>query len=81
MRKLMRRGGKIGEIVGRGDDISGDVDVEGGHEQGNHGKNDGPRITKPGQNLDRVPNCLAKDDHRGGSHGDADERIKRHGGR
>ncbi len=72
--------GKIGKIVGGRDDVGGHVDVEGRHEQGDHGEDDGEGIAKAREDGDGIPKRLAKNDQGGGSDGDADEGIKRHGG-
>src|SRR6266702_4217772 len=72
--------GEIGEIVGRGDDVGGDVDVEGGHEKRNHRQDDGEGIAEARKNRDGIPKRLAKDDHGGGSYGDADEGVESHRG-
>src|SRR6266704_1470136 len=72
--------GEIGEIVGRGDDVGGDVDVEGGHEKRNHRQDDGEGIAEARKNRDGIPKRLAKDDHGGGSDGDADEGVESHRG-
>src|SRR5258708_31561393 len=71
--------GKIGEIVCRGDDVGGDVDVERGHEQRNHGEDDGEGITEAREDGDGIPERFAENDESGGGDGDADERIKSHG--
>src|SRR6266699_4455731 len=54
--------GEIGEIVGRGDDVGGDVDVEGGHEKRNHRQDDGEGIAEARENGNRIPECFAKYD-------------------
>src|SRR5712691_9539119 len=72
--------GKVREIVSRGDDIGGDVDVERGHQQRNHGEDDGPGIAEACEDRDGIPKSFAKNDQSGGSDGDADEGVERHGG-
>src|SRR5437667_335978 len=38
--------GKIGEVVGGRDDVGGDVDIERGHEQADHGEHHGPGMAE-----------------------------------
>src|ERR1700732_1018427 len=69
---------KIREIVGGRDDVGGDVDVEGGHEQSDHGEDHGPGIAEAREDGDWIPQGLAKNNQGGRGDGDADERIKSH---
>src|ERR1700731_4623052 len=71
---------KIREIVGGRDDVGGDVDVEGSHEQRDHCQNYRPGTAEAREHGDRIPQRLAKNNQGGGGDGDADERIKSHGG-
>src|SRR5947209_8356740 len=64
---------EIGKIVGGRDDVGGYVDVEGGHEQREHGDHNGERTAEAREDGDWIPQGLAEDDERGGSYGDADE--------
>src|SRR6266851_452358 len=73
-------GGEIGKIVCRRHHVGGDVDVERGHQQSDHGQDHGPRIAEARQDRNRIPQRLAKNDQGGGSDGDADERVESHGG-
>src|ERR1700756_883137 len=68
--------GKIREIVGGRDYVGGDVDVERGHEQGDHGDDDGEGIAEAREDRDRIPERLTEDDERGRGYGDADEGVK-----
>src|SRR6516162_3400616 len=72
--------GKIGEVVGGRDDVGGDVDIQSGHEQRDHGEHYGPRIAEARQDFDGIPDGFTENDHGGGSDGDADERVKGHRG-
>src|ERR1700752_1853510 len=71
---------KIGEIVGGGDHVCGDVDVERGHEQGEHGGHDSERMAEAREAPDRIPERLTEDDERSRRYGDADEGVKGHRG-
>src|SRR5260370_25329871 len=70
--------GKIRKIIRRGDDIGGDVDVERGHQQRDHGEDNGPGIAEAREDRDGIPKSFAKNDQSGGSDGDADEGGERH---
>src|SRR5438034_4447964 len=72
--------GKIGEVVGGRDDVGGDVDIERGHEQADHGEHHGPGMAEALQDFDGIPDGLTENDHGGGSDGDADERVEGHRG-
>src|SRR6267143_5855780 len=69
---------EIREIVGGRDDVGGDVDVEGGHEQSDHRQNHRPGIAEAREDGNGIPQGLAKNDQGGGGDGDADERIETH---
>src|SRR3984893_13082901 len=69
---------KIREIVGGRDDVGGDVDVERGHQQSDHGQDQRPRIAEAREDRNRIPQGPAKNNQGGGGNGDADERIKSH---
>src|SRR5690242_9999963 len=71
---------KIREIVGRGDDVGSDVDVERGREQSKHGENHSEWIAEAGEDFDGIPEGFAEDDHGGGSDRDADEGVEGHRG-
>src|SRR5579859_2327652 len=71
---------KIGEVVGGGDDVCGDVDVKRGHEEREHGDHHGPGVAETREHGDRIPQGFSKYDERCGGYGDADEGIKGHGG-
>src|ERR1700731_851959 len=71
---------KIREIVGGRDDVGGHVDVEGGHEQSNHGEDHRPGIAEARENGDWIPQGLAKNNQGGRGDGDADKGVEGHGG-
>src|SRR5262249_10221112 len=70
---------KIREVVRRRNHVGGDIDVEGGHEQCQHRKNDSKGIAEAREDSDWIPQCPAEDDHRGRSDRDSDEGIESHG--
>src|SRR6267154_3036434 len=69
---------KIREIVGGRNHVGSDVDVERGYEQSNHGQDHRPGIAEARENRNRIPEGLAKNNHGGGSDGDADEGVESH---
>src|SRR5437879_2356648 len=69
---------KIREIVGGRDHVGSDVDVKSGYEQSNHGQDHRPGIAEARENRNRIPEGLAKNNHGGGSDGDADEGVQGH---
>src|SRR6267143_5386743 len=69
---------KIREIVRRGNNVGGDVDVEGGHEQRDHRQNHRPGIAEAREDRNRIPKGFAKNNQRGGGDGDTDEGIESH---
>src|SRR5260370_30329811 len=54
--------GKIRKIIRRGDDIGGDVDVERGHQQRDHGEDNGLGIAEAREDRDGIPKSFAKND-------------------
>ena len=72
---------KVGEVIGRADDVGGDVRGQRRNADSEHGDDQDDGIGEPGQHVHRVPDGLMKDYCRRRSHGHADERVKRHGER
>ena len=73
--------GQLGEVVGGADDVGGDVGGQSGEAEREHGEDEDRRIFESCQDIDGIPQGLAEDDGGGGSHGDTDEGIQRHGQR
>src|SRR5436190_10065020 len=69
---------KIREIVGGRNHVGSDVDVKSGYEQSNHGQDHRPGVAEARENRNRIPEGLAKNNHGGGSYGDADEGVEGH---